>query len=330
MLPSRPSNMSGPAPVSTLGVDTLVEYLHEHGCLFRDVEEFKRKLTKVIVDGPENLFCISDFDFTLSKYFRPDGTTRADSCHASLENAPMLDATYTTAAKALQAHYYPLEIDSTISEPDRFRYMEEWVEKHNALLVQSRITPRSIRQVVSKALDDNRLVLRRGLEQLVSILGEQNIPLLIFSAGIADVVEVAVTKTLGVDQLPAGVAVISNKMIFQDSADEDSPLVDWSRPFLHVLNKRALEFLNHDFFKAVKSSERRNLLLFGDSPGDPRMSIGVEEDFCETVIKVGFLNVSVEERKAEFLKSYDVAFVGDPELDSSVIPILQLVCLQLR
>ena len=318
-------------PVSTLGIDTLISYFEEHRCIFRDREEFKAKVTKLLVDGPEKLFCISDFDFTLSKYYKNDGLTRADSCHASLENAPpgVLPDTYASQAHTLQAHYYPLEIDTTISEADKFRYMEEWVEKHNALLVESKITSKTIRSVVSKAIDDSRLRLRGGLESFISIFEQHQIPLLIFSAGIADVVEVAIKKTVGVETLPSCISLISNKCIFQDSSDESSPLVDWSRPFLHVLNKRAASFQEHAFFKGVRSTGRRNLILFGDSMGDPRMAIGLEGD-CDTVVKVGFLNVSFEERKDEFLNAYDVAIPDDPDLHTNLIPLIQLIVIQLR
>lgn len=327
---------SKPLPFSSIGVDTLVDYLEERRCvLFRDKEEFKRKLTTLVAAGPGSLRCIADFDFTLSKYFKDDGVSRADSCHASLENAHksgLLPPDYITRAKALQAHYYPLEIDTTISECDKFRYMEEWVEKHNALLVESRITPRTIKTVVSQAIDERRLILRQGLESFISILEQHNIPTLIFSAGIADVVEAALNKTLGVSSLPPFLSLISNKAVFKDANDDDSPLVDWSRPALHVLNKRASSFLDHPFFAEVRvtaSEEKKNLLLLGDSIGDPRMCMGIEDD-CDTILKVGFLNVSVEERKAEFLDAYDILVLGDPELNLVILPILQLVVIQLK
>lgn len=320
-------------PVSTLGIDTLIEYLESNNCIFRDIDEFKSKLTKLTVDGPSRLSIISDFDFTLTKYYKADGISRADSCHASLENAPkngLLPESYTTRAKELQSYYYPKEIDSTITETDKFRYMEEWVEKHNALLVESKITPRTINLVVSNAVDEKRLVLRQGLVQLVSLLEQQDIPTLIFSAGIADVVEVAIKKTLGgLDTLPSCLSLISNKCIFHDENDFDSELKEWSAPPLHVLNKRASSFLDHGFFKSLASSSRSNLILLGDSMGDPRMSSGIE-DQCETIVKIGFLNVAMEERKKEFLELYDVAILGDPELDSSLLPILQLIIIQLQ
>jgi len=316
--------------VSTLGIDTLVEFLEEHNCIFRDKNEFKAKITKMLLGGPDKLFCISDFDFTLSKYFRDDGT-RADSCHASLEHAPpgFLPDSYIIQAKALQSFYYPLEIDTTISDTDKFRYMEEWVEKHNALLVESKITSNAIQVIVSKALADRRLILRQDTNVLVSILEQNRIPMLIFSAGIADVVEVALLESLGLAQMPSNISLISNKCIFQEPGDDTSPLISWSRPYLHVLNKRAAAFIDHDFFRGVKSSERCNLLLFGDSMGDPRMAIGIE-DVCDTIVKIGFLNVSVEERREEFLGEYDVAILGDPELTTCIIPLLQLIVIQLR
>lgn len=315
---------------TTLGVDTLVEWLEGKGCLFRDKEDFKSKVGQLVGDGSPSLCCIADFDFTLSKYFKQDGVSRADSCHKSLEESnSLLSAEYASGARSLMDKYYPIEIDTSVPEAEKSVLMAEWADKHGLLLIEAGLTRRIVETVVSTAVDEKRLVLRGGVGALFSLLEQQEVPLLVFSAGIEDVLDVALRKGLGVQSLPPNVYEISNKCIFADE-DLDAPLREWTQPTLHVLNKRAASFPSHPFFATARRG-RPNLILLGDSMGDPKMSTGIE-DSCTTILKLGFLNVNVEERTAEFLSEagYDMAILGDPDNMDIVLAIFQLIVIQLR
>ena len=304
-------------------------YLEEQGCLFRDKEDFKRKMTNMVVDGPASLFCITDFDFTLTKYYKDDGVSRADSCHKSLEESnSLLSAEYVSGAQALMQHYYPIEIDTSVSDAHKIPLMEEWAEKHGALLIQAGLTRRILNSVVSAAVSERRLWLRPGVGALLALLEQQAVPTLVFSAGIYDVLEIALCRGLDLSRLPRNVDAISNKCVF-DGEGMDSPLQQWSQPTLHVLNKRARSFATHPFF-ATACRGRANLILLGDSMGDPKMSVGVEDGLAN-VIKLGFLNVNVNERQAEFLspQGFDVAILGDPDM-RVISAVFQLIVIQLR
>lgn len=316
--------------MASLGVDTLVQWLEGKGCLFRDREEFKSKVSRMVADGSASLHCIADFDFTLSKYYKADGVSRADSCHKSLEESgSLLSAEYAIKAKGLMDKYYPIELDTSVPEAEKSVLMAEWADMHGALLVEAGLTRRIVETVVSAAVDEKRLVLRGGIGALFSLLEQQEVPLLVFSAGIYDVLDVALRKGLGVQSLPKNVHAISNKCVFADES-LDAPLLEWTQPTLHVLNKRAASFPAHPFFATARRG-RPNLILLGDSMGDPMMSTGIE-DSCETILKLGFLNVSVEERRGEFLSEfgYDLAILGDPADMAVVMAIFQLIVIQLK
>jgi hypothetical protein len=61
-----------------------------------------------------------------------------------------------------------------------------------------------------------------------------------------------------------------------------------------------------------KLEGRSNAILMGDHIGDSRMSDGIQHD---VVLRIGFLNVNVEDRMAEYQDKFDIVLTGDPEMD---------------
>ncbi|CAM9998962.1 unnamed protein product [Sphacelaria rigidula] len=59
-------------------------------------------------------------------------------------------------------------------------------------------------------------------------------------------------------------------------------------------------------------ANRHNVLLMGDSLGDPNMSKGIG---AEETLKIGFLNDKVEERMDDYLAAYDAVILGDGGFD---------------
>lgn len=189
------------------------------------------------------------------------------------------------------------------------QHMVDWVTKAHKLIVESGINKSMIREAVALALGEGRIVARGGLAEFVELLKSIGVPLLVFSAGIADVLENVILQTLGAPEvIPAHVHVISNRCVF----NEEGRLIDFSEPSLHVLNKLAEPFLDTPFF-AQSAASRKNVLLLGDSLGDCNMSRGMG---YETILRVGFLNDRVEERLDSFLEEgkFDLVILGDPDL----------------
>ena len=71
----------------------------------------------------------------------------------------------------------------------KFQHMEDWVNAHNELFMDSGLTEDIIKTAVSRALANGKFRVRQGLDEMMTFLTQEQIPLLIFSAGITNVLE---------------------------------------------------------------------------------------------------------------------------------------------
>ncbi|KAG9343969.1 hypothetical protein JZ751_012444 [Albula glossodonta] len=218
--------------------------------------------------GPNTLQVISDFDMTLTR-FSYNGK-RCPTCHNILDNSKLISEECKEKLKDLLNTYYPIEIDSGRSVEEKLPLMVEW-EGYNVFFDQ---------------------------------LQEHSIPLLIFSAGIGDVLE-EVIRQAGV--FYPNVKVFSNYMDF----DESGALRAFKGELIHIYNKREGALLNSGHFQELRA--RHNVLLLGDSLGDLTMADGVHS--TENILKIGYLNDKVEERREAYLKAFDIVLEKDETMD---------------
>lgn len=225
--------------------------------------------------------------------------------HKVLEDCGLLSEAYHERAQALQRHYYPLEVSPDLDMESKTRYMVEWVTQAHDLLRESNATRTIIHEATRRALSEGNLRLRELASELLVLLDAHDVPVLVFSAGIADVIETALETVLP-RTLPR-LHVIANRCIFTEDV-----LTDFEQPLIHVFNKRAATYRSSSaFFAQDDLQNRRNLLLLGDSLGDVHMSDGLDFDCC---IRIGLLN-DREERLPEYLKNFDIVILGDAGLD---------------
>lgn len=307
------------------------------GCqvCYRNKVDFDAKLAAIIKGGKEKLHVISDFDFTLTKYYQEDGASRSASCHMVLEHSVgLLPESYCTKAKGLQQKYHPIEVDPDMDPAVKFAHMEDWVNSHNALFMESGLTESIIVTAVSRALDTGKFRMRNGLSKLFATLEMHRVPLLIFSAGISNVLEAAIQNTqkekgagassagaFKLPDLPTNMNVISNRCLFNSA---DGSLEGFTQPVLHVYNKSCHAFLDTSpHFRLIEEPgkpARSNVLLFGDSLGDIKMSQGIEGK-TENLLKIGFVNdknidIGSSQLDTYLLEqNYDLVVFGDPGLD---------------
>ncbi|XP_031723675.1 7-methylguanosine phosphate-specific 5'-nucleotidase isoform X2 [Anarrhichthys ocellatus] len=217
-----------------------------------------------------------------------------------LDNSKLISNDCKEELKELLNTYYPIEIDSSRSIADKLPLMVEWWTKAHELLVQQEIK----KDLLAIAVRESNAMLRDGYQLLFDHLYEHSIPLLIFSAGIGDILE-EVIRQMGVYH--PNVKVFSNYMDF----DESGVLRAFKGELIHIYNKREGALLNTGHFQELRT--RPNVLLLGDSLGDLTMADGVQD--MENILKIGFLNDKVDERKQSYLDSYDIVLVKDETLE---------------
>lgn len=276
----------------------LIPELDNTSVCMKDPERVQDLIVSMQKAGSNTLQVISDFDMTLTR-FAYNGK-RCPTCHNILDNSLLINDECKKKLKDLLNKYYPIEIDASRSVEEKLPLMVEWWTQAHELLIEQRIRKDDLAKVVR----DSEAKLREGYKFLFDHLREHSIPLLIFSAGIGDVLE-EVIRQAGV--FHSNVNVFSNYMDF----DELGVLHGFKGELIHIYNKREGALLNTGHFRELRA--RPNVLLLGDSLGDLNMADGVQD--MENILKIGFLNDKVEDRKEFYLNSYDIVLIKDETLD---------------
>ncbi|KAH9126205.1 hypothetical protein LEN26_009404 [Aphanomyces euteiches] len=263
-------------------------------------DEFAARLAQMVRDGPSQLLLIADFDYTLSPYYKPSGE-QAHSCHGIVDASGHLGPDFRAKANALFQQFYPIEISPLLTHDEKEPHMIQWWERSHKLMIDYGFKKHYIDDGVAAA----DIALRDGFQPLFVSLAQAQVPTLIFSAGLADVIRAVLTKHWGAGFWTPNVHVISNVMHFNESVN----LVGFQDKLIHCHNKNAEVIRDTPFWDECHS--RRNVLLLGDSVGDIQMTHGLDE---KLVLRVGFLNTHVEERLEEYLRLYDVVIVHDGTL----------------
>ncbi|XP_012892855.1 PREDICTED: 7-methylguanosine phosphate-specific 5'-nucleotidase [Dipodomys ordii] len=241
---------------------------------------------------------ISDFDMTLSR-FACNGQ-RCPSSHNILDNSKIISEECRKELSALLHHYYPIEIDPQRTIKEKLPHMVEWWTKAHNLLCQQRIHKSQIAQVVQ----DSAAMLREGYKTFFNTLHQNNIPLFIFSAGIGDILE-EIIRQMGM--LHSNIHIVSNYMDF----NEEGFLQGFKGQLIHTYNKNSSVCENSNYFQQLQG--KTNILLLGDSMGDLTMADGVPG--VQNILKIGFLNDKVEERRERYMDAYDIVLEKDETLD---------------
>lgn len=283
-----------------------------------DRELLDKKIAAIRSAGPQKLQVIADFDRTLTKY-RVDGRI-GQSSHGLLQQG---NPEYDAKRQQLYEYYHPLEFSATIPIEEKTRLMEEWWGKTHALLIEGGLTYDAIKQCVANAT----IAFRDGVVELFEILDQRDIPVLIFSAGLADIIEEVLRQKL--HRSFKNIKIVSNRMVF----DSNGCLVSFKGKTIHSLNKNehALDMAGplHDHLGDVDGpadnnasvKKRTNVLLLGDHIGDLGMSDGLN---YETRISVGFLNDNFENSLDDYREAFDIVYPNDAPMWEVVKLVSQL------
>ena len=253
----------------------------------------QQKIDLMRTAGSQQIHIVSDFDKTLTKAFVKGKNSQ--SSYALLRDNNYLSPEYVQKARALADYYRPFEINLSLSTEIRTQKMEEWWEKHHVLMVQTGISQEVFQDLVNKDF----LQLRSNCAEFFHLLAKHKIPLLIFSAGLGDLI---LEFMKHYQYLTPNVHIISNFFTF----DKNGKAIDHHHPLIHTFNKHEYEVKNTPYAREIV--QRKNVILLGDSMGDLGMTTGIHH---ETILRIGFLNEDIDQNLKTYSELFDVVILND-------------------
>jgi cytosolic 5'-nucleotidase 3 len=264
---------------------------------FQNEEILLQKIRQIKLRGANKLHVVSDFDRTLTNCMYEG--KKIPSAIALIREGGYLTKNYPTEAFALFDKYHPIEMDDSLDYDYKSAKMQEWWESHEKLLIKSGMH----KQIIDDILQRYPRVFREGTHQFLDYLQAKNIPLLIFSAGVGNLIEGYLKKE---GKLTSNIHILSNTFNF----NSEGYATGYKNKIIHSLNKSETILEDENFKELI--SQRNNVILLGDSLGDLGM---VSNENKNVIIKIGFLNEDVE-RKIDLYKiKFDVVITNDGTMD---------------
>lgn len=291
------------APSTNMIPSSLLDLVPEIGhskVHIRDPCFVETSIRTMMKSAHEKLQIVADFDRTLSKY--SENGTICSTTHGVMEESNLMPAHYKEQAKILKDTYMPIEFDHSKTLEEKIPKMIEWWTQGHKLLSTCNLTRDTLQHMVA----NSRARLRDGCKWFFEELHKLQIPILVFSAGVGDIIHETITQQANFHD--ENMKIVSNMLKF----DKTGKMVGFATDeIIHTFNKNESAIHSSDYFHNIR--HRENLILLGDSIGDLKMAEGADNVECS--LKIGFLNFKVEENLDIYTKSFDIVIVEDESLE---------------
>lgn len=237
-----------------------------------------------------NFYVVIDFDRTLT-------SNTSDGSWTVFENPKTFNENFVKSAKKLTAKYYPYELDYNLDIKTKEKYIEEWYYKNINLLYDYNLTY----DAFLNCMKNSNLEFRNGAKEFLTFLNSNNIPVIILSAGIGNVIE---------EFLKANNCFFEN--IFVESnfiKFKDGKMQKFTDKMIHSLNKSTINLPDN-----IKNSlkEKEYILLLGDLIDDIGM---VSKNDLYKTLTIGFLENKVEENTQFYNDNFDIVFTNNTSFE---------------
>lgn len=237
---------------------------------------------KLPISDINNYYVVADFDRTIT-----NGNSKTSWSIISM--CKEIPSSYIDERQQLYDKYRPIEIDEDMDFDERSRLVSEWYRKHIELFIKYKITESTF----DEAANDLRIMqFREGAKEFLEYLYDNQIPLIIISAGIGNFIESFLKNN---NCLYDNIYISSNKIIFRDGI-----AFGVGNNLIHSLNKNEVS-LPDDIKERLLG--RNKVLLLGDQLSDLNM---VDENNHEDVIKIGFYSTRAEVPFEYYTDNFDI------------------------
>lgn len=250
------------------------------------------KLKSINLDS-NNFYVVMDFDKTMT-------TINSDDSWTVIQNPNILDPNLSIESLKLAQKYCPIEMDYSLDPNLKSKYMYDWYTSVMKLYYKYNLTYDKLLECVKCG----NLILRNGLKELLLNFNKNNIPVIILSAGIGNVVRESLILN---NCLYDNIHIISNFFSF-----DDNKLLPFNPPIIHTCNKR-MSSLPDNFKKEI--SDKEYILLFGDFIEDINM---VPKSDLYRTLSFGFLEKNVETNLKSYQDAFDVVLTDNASFDDAM------------
>ena len=232
------------------------------------------------IDNLDNVYVVTDFDRTIT-----NGSSQTS--WSILASSDLVPKSYVSERQELYDFYRPIEISDEVDYEYKLKMMKEWFQKHIELFVKYKIS----KQVFEEAATNLRIMeFRPYASEFIKYLHDNNIPLIIISAGIGNFIESFLEHN---DCNFDNIYISSNKILF-----ENDVAVGVGENIIHSFNKNEVS-LPDDIREKIKG--RDTVILLGDQVSDLNM---VDKSNHRSVYTVGFLTPKTP--KESMISNYDI------------------------
>lgn len=227
-----------------------------------------------------NKYIITDFDHTLTE---KDST----SSWGVLEALNTLNKEAKNKLKDNKNYYLPLENNLNINEGKRKKLMKEWADNNLKILNHSNITRKDINKASYKK---NAMKIRKGVKELLKYTYINNVPVIIVSAGIKEIIENFLKAN---NCLYDNIYIVSNKIKYKNNI-----FIGFKNKTIYSSDKHKIKYSH----KIKKISKGKGVLL-GDNISDTLMNPNNKQN----ILKIGFLNNYIENKEL-FKNAFDIVY----------------------
>lgn len=246
------------------------------------------KMKKIMINK-QKLYVVSDWDRTLTK-------GNSMTSWSILANKKLMPEEYIEERQYYYNIYRPIEISENIEENVKQAKMKEWYIKHINLFIKYKLKESLVKEA---SKDNNIMELRKGGREFLKYLNENNIPLIIISAGIGNFIESYLKNN---NCYYDNIYISSNMLEFQNGI-----AIGVKNNIIHSLNKNEVSLPTNIKKRVIN---RNQILLLGDQISDINM---VSEDKRENTIRTIFLNSETEKNIEEYKKYFDIIISKDED-----------------
>lgn len=240
------------------------------------IEEFKNL--------KDDYYIITDFDHTL--------TTAKSS--ASMGIIPkFLGGECLKQRLKIYEYYRPLELDYTIDLKEKQKIMKEWAHKSFTLLskyVESE-------EMIKKSLNGANLYLRDGAKEFLEEMNNKNIPVVIMSSGVGNIVKDFLEKE---NCMFDNIVIVSNFFEFTNGNTYIN--------FDEIMATSNKEYKRIPQETREKLEQKSKSILLGDLIEDIKMT---NKENLQNTLTIGFLDENIEQNLEKYNNNFDIVLTNE-------------------